>query len=395
MNDSPTTIGARWICPVSRPPLPDAALVVHDGIIRQLIPGGRKHADRDAGEVALLPRLINAHTHLEFADLPAPIGQPGIAITDWIPQVVTARRNSSTKQRLQAIQQGIAECIASGTGAIGEIATTPWYSEIPTSFDCHITCFIERLGTDPASVEPRMSELAGWLDTAGMNPEGPGNLSQGISPHAPYSLNDRLLEQLIDCAGTRQLPLAMHLAESPEELQWLARGAGPMADMLESMGVLFQRPAGRRPLDYLQRLASAPRTLIVHGNYLQPDELDCMAGLHDRMHLVYCPRTHAFFEHARWPLEQVLERGINVALGTDSRASSPDLNMWSELQMLARKFPGISRHRILEMGTLGGARALGLDHRLGTLEAGRQALFFAIPTMAAGDDPLESLSDDP
>ena len=96
------------------------------------------------------------------------------------------------------------------------------------------------------------------------------------------------------------------------------------------------------------------------------------------MAVVYCPRTHAWFDHAPYPLEKMLAAGAVVALGTDSRASSPDLSLLAEMRHVARTFPALSRTKMLELGTLAGARALGREAEIGTLEAGKWANLAAI-----------------
>jgi cytosine/adenosine deaminase-related metal-dependent hydrolase len=132
---------------------------------------------------------------------------------------------------------------------------------------------------------------------------------------------------------------------------------------------------------------------VVHGNYLDDEEIEFLAR-QQRMAVVYCPRTHAWFDHARYPLEKLLAADAIVALGTDSRASSPDLSLLAEMRHVARTFPTLDRATILELGTLGGARALGLDSKIGTLEPGKRANLAAIALPdAAAADPHELLLD--
>ncbi len=125
----------------------------------------------------------------------------------------------------------------------------------------------------------------------------------------------------------------MHLAESPEELRLLSHGDGPFRDLLADRSMWDESaiPAGTRPLDYLRMLAAAPKALVVHGNYLSAEELQFLATHAASMSLVYCPRTHGFFEHSPYPLRQALDLGVRVAIGTDSRASNPDLSLLAEL----------------------------------------------------------------
>ncbi len=167
----------------------------------------------------------------------------------------------------------------------------------------------------------------------------------------------------------------MHLAESREELQWLATGSGPMRDMLEKLGALHSAmfARGGQPRDYLEILASAHRCLVIHGNYLPRDDWDFVAQRAERMTVVYCPRTHHYFGHDAYPLVGMLGCGVRVVLGTDSRASNPDLNLWEELRFVARAHPQVTPAQILRMGTLDAAMALGCQDEVGSLEPGKRA----------------------
>jgi cytosine/adenosine deaminase-related metal-dependent hydrolase len=110
--------------------------------------------------------------------------------------------------------------------------------------------------------------------------------------------------------------------------------------------------------------------------------------------VVYCPRTHAYFGHGRYPLAEMLAAGVNVALGTDSRASSPDLNLLEEMRHAARLHPGVTPASIVRLGTLAGARALGRERRVGSLRPGKQADFVLVRLPDdPRDDPFELLLD--
>jgi cytosine/adenosine deaminase-related metal-dependent hydrolase len=377
--------GARWIVPIDRPPLQDAALTIRGGRIAEIIPGGRSRADRDLGEVAILPGLVNAHTHLEFSSLTEPLGYQGIPLTMWILEVVGWRAGQSPADRQQAVRCGLQESTRCQTACLGEIATAPWFHDTGLRHGPARCCFVERLGTDPHDSDKLIAEGKRWLADYSET----GHALAGISPHAPYSLSDRLLNGLIQWAVDDGLPVAMHLAESRDELQWLQSGDGPFRDLLETLRVPVPQSSGRRPLHYLQALARATCGLVIHGNYLAADELDFVAR-HRNLHLVYCPRTHAWFGHDRWPLRDALRRRINVAVGTDSRASNPDLNVLEELRQIRRSFPGLSPKTILEMGTINGARALQRADQLGTLSPGKVGEFLALPVPPT-DDPCEAV----
>jgi cytosine/adenosine deaminase-related metal-dependent hydrolase len=205
-----------------------------------------------------------------------------------------------------------------------------------------------------------------------------------------------LLRAAVRASAAERVPIVMHLAESREEIELLRGQTGPFPDLLRQLGVwdAGNFPPNGRPLDYLEALAQAHRALVVHGNYLDEEEIRFLAGHADRMSVVYCPRTHAHFRHAEYPLAQLLASGVTVALGTDSRATSPDLSVLAEMRFVARSRASVHPATILRLGTLGGARALGRDHRFGSIEPGKDAdlAAIALPDRDA-PDPHELLFD--
>jgi cytosine/adenosine deaminase-related metal-dependent hydrolase len=138
-------------------------------------------------------------------------------------------------------------------------------------------------------------------------------------------------------------------------------------------------PRGSRPMDYLQVLSEAPRALVIHGNYLDEEGRVFLATNADHLSLIYCPRTHAYFGHEAYPLVELLKLGVRVALGTDSRASNPNLDLLAEMRHVAGKFPIIDPDVILRMGTLSGAEALGLAAEVGSITPGKVANLVAVP----------------
>ena len=185
----------------------------------------------------------------------------------------------------------------------------------------------------------------------------------------------------------------MHLAESKAELQLLCSGEGPLRDLLVERGLWGQLalPRGLRPLDYLRQLARAQRALVIHGNYLDDDELAFLAKHADQMALVFCPRTHAFFRHEAYPLAKALSLGVAVALGTDSRGSNPDLSLLNEMRFVAQHYLDVSPADVVRLATLAGAQALGRDADTGTITPGKLANLTAIALPDRNvNDPYEA-----
>jgi cytosine/adenosine deaminase-related metal-dependent hydrolase len=273
---------------------------------------------------------------------------------------------------------------------VGEIAYPGFPEEAYRSFPLRGRLFLELLGWQRSQVSPQMAlarqHLARWR--AGAEP-----FRGGLSPHAPYSVHPELLSQAVALAAEAGVPVAMHLAESPEEVELLATGRGPLADVLEALGVRPSEylPAPTRAWAYLQVLAQAPHALVIHGNYLASEEIAFLADHRPRMTLVYCPRTHAHFGHAPYPLARLLKAGVRVAVGTDSRATSPDLSLWRELVSIAAQHPQVPPPAILAMGTQAGAEALGLAEELGSLAVGKRAVWTAVPLAPGVADLWEAL----
>jgi cytosine/adenosine deaminase-related metal-dependent hydrolase len=368
---------ARYVFPVSSPPLADGVVMVEAGRIVGVSQKSPRCPVTDLGNAAILPGLINAHTHLELSVLTEPLGRPGIAFTDWVRLVVEYRRGSPPYA--VGITTGLSECVPLGQVVLADVTTTPW-NEQQCRMPVQATIFQETIGLRRERITDRLAAAQNYLSTP-----TPSNCRLGLNPHAPYSVHPELFDGLVALAASANVPLAFHLAETPEERELLATGGGPFRDLLVELEAWEETAISRgtRPFDYLRRLAdSGVRSLVIHGNYLDDDEIDLLGANAVRITVVYCPRTHGFFGHARHPLPRLLATGANVALGTDSRASNPDLNLFAELQHVAREFPEIPPSVVLEMATLRPARALALDHVLGTIEPGKAA---ALATVALPD----------
>ena len=401
-----TAFRASWILTGDGNAIPDGLVTVHQGSIEYVgpFPQGdpyRKGAEEirgdgelvDLGHVALIPGLVNAHTHLEFSDLATPLGKPGIPFTEWIAEVVRYRASRSAEStdaqsvKRNAIALGVAESVAAGVVAIGEIASYPFmtdaYPELLSaagSPPCVATIFLEQLGRNAHQIQSKLSELETGLSkvltASGASSGAASGATIGLSPHAPYSVHPKLLTAMVNLAQSKQLPIAIHLAETQEEVRLLKHADGPFVELMKKLNVWFpdSYQAGDSIIRWLQELNDVSRLLIIHGNYLSAADIEFCATRKSQLSVVFCPRTSDYFGHKDYPLRRILSQGINVAVGTDSRASNPDLNLFTDLQWIHRHFPNIDSETILKMGTVNGAKALGLSDSLGSISVGKQAL---------------------
>ena len=331
----------------------DVTVRITDGRLAGVESGYARDAI-DLGRVALISGLVNSHTHLEFSDLAVPIPTTG-RFTDWIRSVV-AHRRAHPSQVGHAITRGLQESLSSGTTMVGEIATIGWSPQDYAAAPLKSVVFQELLGLTPDRVAQQKDLAKSHLAT------GREVFVPGLSPHAPYSTHLHLVREAVELAGQTGGPLAMHLAETQAEVEFLRERTGEFREMLTDFGIWNDDPTrfGHRALDYLQILAKAPHALVIHGNYLDDEELAYIAS-HPNMTLVYCPRTHAAFGHGPHPWRAAIDMGIRVALGTDSRASNPDLSLFAELQHLAKSTAGYSHLKLLKLGSTNGLHALGIE----------------------------------
>jgi cytosine/adenosine deaminase-related metal-dependent hydrolase len=351
-----TTYAARWIFPVESAPLPGGAITIVDDRIAAVEPHGTRSPDVDLGNVAILPGFVNAHTHLDLTGARG-LCPPSADFTQWLRRVIAFRRTRTSEQVQGDIAAGIAECVRHGTTSIGDIAGggASWkpLSEAP----CRAVVFHELLGLSEERAKQSRQDAQVWLN---QHP-AKDRCAAGLSPHAPYSVRSILYSVL----SASTLPIATHLAETMAELELLRSRRGPFVDFLKELNGWDPGGLIADPLDVIRML---PRGIFVHGNYLDPRTPFLPAQT-----LVICPRTHAAFGHPQHPFPGFLKHGVRVALGTDSLASNPDLDILAEARFLRRHCREVEPAMLLRMLTLGGAEALGFDSVTGSLTPGKSA----------------------
>lgn len=375
------------------PPIRDGAVAFWDGIILDVGRGDRlvrAHPDArviDRPHCTILPGLVNAHTHLELSEIAC--GAQPASFVEWIERLVPRGEvslQSIHESVARSVPLGVAQCRRFGVTCVGDISR-------------HCTVSRPLLSGGPLRVVSygevqAMAQRRGLLEeriaTAIDQRFASDRLRVGLTPHAPYSVEADGYKRCVEVARSHLLPLATHLAETPGEDPFLAAHQGPFRELWRALGawdedvstftggpVRFAKAVGL--LDY--------PTLLAHVNYCDDEELRILAGV--KASVVYCPRTHAFFGHPPHRWRDMLKLGINVAVGTDSCASSPDLNLVEELRLLHRMAPQVQADELWKMATTRAARAIQMSDALGSITAGKAADFavFAV----AGDRPLTEL----
>lgn len=371
------SITGRWIIPVDGPPLECGVVLIGGAKIIGCIPRGQANADVDLGNVAVLPGLVNAHTHLDLSGVSAPVPFTG-DFTDWLRAVIAFRRTRSPRDVEADIRKGLRECLARGVTLLGDISAGGESWDVLTSSPIRAVVFREVLGLTAERAQSASSSLHEWVAAH----DSVGNCHPGVSPHAPYSTRIDLYRESGSLAHERSLPLMTHLAETPEETELLSHRQGPLLTFLEQMGVWDEGGLVRDFAEVIRLSETAPRVALVHGNYLDPD-----VPLPPHATVVFCPRTHAHFRHRPHPFRALLARGVRVALGTDSLASNPDLDVLAEARFVRRTCPDVDPAILLRMITLSGAEALGWEGEAGSLAAGKSADLVAVPLPGRDGEP--------
>jgi len=356
---------ADWVLPVEGPPIEDGAVAVEDGRIVGVGPATEFGAGRRFEDAAILPGFVNAHSHLEYA-VYAGFGDGLADFSEWISLHIARKRLIGWDDYLAIAELGAAECLASGITTTGDCSYGGAAAVACARLGLRAIVYLEVFGAEPSDVLgqfERLRELSG--DAFGEQ------VQPGVSPHAPYTVSPEAYEA---CASLG-LPMATHLSESPAELEYVLRGEGAWAGFRD----LLVEPAGRTGTRLLADLGLLGRTVVAaHCTHVDEEEIGLLAD--SGTGVAHCPRSNAWLGCGIAPLSELRAAGAAVGLGTDSPASTPSFDFFEELRaaVLAARAreqrpDALLAADALELGTLGGARALGLDEEVGSLRPGKQA----------------------
>jgi aminodeoxyfutalosine deaminase len=372
---------AAWLLPISQPPIRDGWLRTERGRVfafGHCRPGDLTAPDEiDLGDTAVIPGLVNAHTHLELSWLRGRI-PPTKDFPRWIESVIALSRSAEQDQGQVAhgIAEGIVEAKKFGTVAVGDVSNSLATTLPLAEQDMPGVVFHELIGFRSDAAAPIIGEAVGLAQRLPSHP----NVRKAIAPHSPYSVSPALFQAIRQAvAQTSGGRTTVHLGESTAEIKFLLDGTGPWRALLDGLGVWDPSWAAPRcsPVEYLDRMGFlAEDVLVVHGVHLTAPELERLAATGAT--LVTCPRGNSRTGAGTPPIAEFFEAGVRVAVGTDSLASVPDLNIFAELEEMRRLAPTIPARLLLESATVNGARALGFESDFGVIEPGKSNRLIAI-----------------
>ncbi|MBI1908818.1 MAG: amidohydrolase family protein [Deltaproteobacteria bacterium] len=399
---------APWILPVNVPPIKNGAIRVRGDIIEEV--GGAQEIIRrpeekvvELPETILLPGLINAHAHLEFFQLspspssppikggdnllqniPSPLagegkGEGGKSFTQWVRTMITLQGKSSQNELTARAKKSAQALLESGVTT----AALHLSSDLPP--DClhaiafRTVTFVEVIGPTEERARAGFAKAMNWKIESLIGQEG----EIYLTPHSFYSVHPHATEKILE---TAEGLVSIHLLESEEEDQFFRNRSGPLAELVTERdgSLLFPRTSPIQWLAAHHRLTK--NLLIVHGNTLTPEEIRLLQK--GESSVIHCPGSHRYFGHRRFPLEELKEAGVTVALGTDSLASNEKLSMLWEMKLLREKTK-MPDDEILKMATLNGAKALLREKESGSLEPGKKADIIGLPLRST--DPFKAL----
>jgi cytosine/adenosine deaminase-related metal-dependent hydrolase len=342
---------AGWVVSDPWSVINNGYVLVESGKIREIGKYGKKSPTTenyplcDHGPGALIPALVNAHTHLELSCFKDKITcEQGFG--QWVRDLLNLRENSTTAEMTAGAKLGLNEILDAGTGAICEISSLGTTAEITADSGIHGLWCREILGNLAAGLDAEPAKLS-------------GNIKASLAGHAPHTTSPRLITHLKQISDKHNLPFSLHLSESVEEMEFIGTGRGAWADFLLSRGIDFSSwglPA-RSPVAYMDSLGILDeRTIAVH--VLQADENDLDILAQRRAKVCLCPRSNQALHSLLPDIPAMLTHGIRLCLGTDSLASTLTLDMFDEMAFIAENYDSVEPSQILQMATINGAAAV-------------------------------------
>lgn len=352
-------------------PINNGAVVFSHGIIQAAGPARDamtkypSHRVYSIKNAVLMPGLVNLHSHLELPPLLERVCAK--TFPAWIINLIRAKKDLSNKDYQSATRININTLIQTGTTTVGEICTHGVSPFLLKQSGLRAFVFHEIINMGSGVQISRRADSA--------------LIQSGLSPHAPYTVSQTALRAISRISQKKGIRVAMHIAESKEEMRLLQRKKSGLEELYHLAGWdIGWAPHGDSSIEYLKEIGFlSPHLLAVHAVQVTGRDIEIIRK--SRVSIAHCPRSNKETGVGKMPLKKFLDAGVTVGLGTDSLASSPTLNMWDEMRYAHQihRRSGVSAADIFRLATINGAKALGLDKEIGTLEPGKKTDIIAVP----------------
>lgn len=371
-------LAAEWIFPVSSPPLYRHTIEFKEGRITEIRPW--KPGEALLSGTCILPGLINAHTHLAYTALRNLFDD--LAFFPWIRKLTETKYQKMTeKDVIVSTKLGIFESLSAGITTVADMSDMEPALKTLAESPLRGIFYLEIFGVEKDQAEKTWNDL---LETYPRLKEQytTNRLRIGISPHAVYTVRPELYRKVSRMAVQDNIPISFHVAESREEEEFIGKRSGVIQNFLEKRASDWQM-LGRTSISHLAKTGIFDtKPLIAHVVQATAQDLDILKS--HSVYIAHCPKSNAKFAHGIAPVMKMLERGMSVSLGTDSGASNNRLDLFEEArfallqQREVEGKPSLSEQQLLEMMTIRGAEALGMQNEIGSLEKGKQADLIAV-----------------
>ena len=351
---------ARWVLPVSAPPINDGAvavegpLIVGVGVVAELVSRFPDAHVENFGQSVILPGLVNTHTHLELTVLRGYLENEESDFFAWLRKLTLARLERMTADDLRvSAMWGACEAVRAGITCVGDASDSAMMSMLALrDVGLRGIVFQESFGPDPRLASENFAKLK--MKVCELRDVETDLVKVGVSPHAPYTVCGPQLELIADFAMSEQLPLMMHAAESQAEDDFVRNGSGIFAESLAKRGIEWTPPR-MSTIQYLKQVGILDcKPLLAHCIRVDQEDIETLAQTGSKV--AHCPKSNAKLGHGVAPLMPFLDAGVTVGLGSDSVASNNTCDLIEEARfafLLARN-PLLKADRMLSLATLGG-----------------------------------------
>lgn len=396
---------ARYLLPISSKPLKNGAVAVEKGGIAAVGPADRLAREypeagwEDLGRAVILPGLVNCHAHLELTAMRGFLDDLDSDFLSWLLRLTRVRRDSLNAEDIETSALfGALESVRAGITCVGDIGRHGRAGLLALKQSGLRGILFQETDFSPDNSQAAEDFVRLREKYYGLNDEATDLVGVGISPHAPYTVSDRLFEKITEFALEDGIKLTIHAAESAEEQLLMKRGEGFFAGLYKKEDIDFKVP-GMSSIAHLAGIGVLDaRPLLAHCVRVSPADIELIAG--SGAAVAHCPKSNAKFGHGVAPLAAFLNNKVPVGLGSDSVASNNVCDILEEARFAAllarvrstddeRSF--IGAEEMLGAATIGGARALGLADRIGSLETGKRADLIAISLNEAAQQPVHDI----
>ncbi len=395
-------ITADHVLPITSEPITGGAVAIDSGRILALGTRDQMAAQypeaevEDFGEAAIVPGFVNCHSHLELTAMRGALDDVEHDFRSWLLRINELRSAMTDDDIIQAATAGAREGAAAGVTCFGDIGRLghAGVAALKATGLRGIVFQETEFSPDNRTADEDFRKLGEKFEE--LKKEETDLVRVGLSPHSPYTVGSRLFELIAQYAIINRVPLAIHAAESVEEMSLLTKGDGFFAEFFDRMELEWESPCCT-PVEYLERLGVlSTRPLLAHCVMASERELARIASY--GASIAHCPKSNAKFGHGYAPFEKMLDAGINVGLGSDSVASNNLCDLLEEARfaaLAARNRPDrdrfITAKEVLDAATIGGAKALGMEAEIGSLEPGKQADIAVVSLSHVSQQPVNDI----